>query len=493
MHRIGDGDPGEARHARGHGDTVPLCVDLDRTLVRTDTLHEVLVQAAQRPGVLFRAVLALASRGKARFKAVLCEAGGLDAAVLPYRADVLAYVRAAHAAGREVVLATGAHRSVAEPIARHLGCFSRVIATDGERNLTGAGKRDALEKAFGTSGFDYIGDGNSDRPTFAAARRVCLVDPSPKLLSDVSATGKLLRVFSTREPWHRVFPRAIRIHQWVKNVLLAVPLVAAHRVLDLSAWLSVTAAFLAFSFVASAAYLVNDLLDLKADRLHPQKRFRPVASGLFPVGRALGTAAALALAGFAIARAMLPASFTAYLALYVFLTLTYSLYLKRRLLVDVLALASLYTLRVLAGAVAIEVVVSEWLLMFSLFLFLSLAFLKRMIELQEAPGDVKVPGRGYFAGDLPVVRAIGVGSGLLSALVLALYASSPAVSVLYGSPRVLWLLCPLLIYWVARLWFLAERREVSSDPVVFALRDRISYLVALSGSLLIALATVRWS
>lgn len=469
------------------GRPVPLCVDLDETLIRTDILWESVVQLWRHPLVALRAAVALILHGKAEFKAVLAKATAIDPAALPYREEVLEFVRAQHKLGRDVVLATATHRIVAQRIADHVGVFCRVFATEGRINLSGVRKRETLESAYGARGFDYVGDGPKDLPVFSAAREAMLVDPSRALLQNASAGANVSRVFSETRSSAKTFARALRLHQWAKNILLVVPLLAAHRILDLNAWASAAVAFLGFGLVASATYLINDLLDLQSDRMHPQKRFRPMASGLLPIRAGLSLTLLAGLSGFCLSLAFLPPEFAAYLLVYTVLTLAYSFDLKRRLLVDVLSLAVLYTLRILAGGAAVGVVVSEWLLMFSLFVFISLAFLKRAIELKDSEGGARIPGRAYSVADLETVRIIGVSSGLISVLVLSLYIASPAVTQLYRSPQILWLVCPLLIYWIARIWFLAARGEVHHDPVVFALLDWHSYGV---GACVLAIAVL---
>lgn len=469
---------------------VPLCVDLDYTLIRSDILWESVVQLWRSPVALLRVLLALLSGGKAAFKTLLAETTKIDPASLPYREDVLEFVRSQHEIGRDVVLATATHRMVAQRIADHLGLFVKVFATDSGVNLSGARKRAALESAYGKHGFDYVGDNQKDLAIFSVAREALLVSPSRSLLAKASALGNVSRVFSENQSTMRIIAQALRLHQWAKNILLAVPLFTAHMVLNLEAWISVTIAFFGFSLVASATYLLNDLVDLQSDRLHAQKRFRPLASGRLPIAAGLILAIALGLLGFAVSIVFLASEFVHYLVAYAVLTLGYSFALKRQLLVDVLALAVLYTLRILAGGAAIAVVVSEWLLMFSLFVFVSLAFLKRFIELKGSDGSAQLSGRGYSPVDLETMRVVGVCSGLISALILSLYISSAAVSQLYRSPQMLWLLCPLLVYWIARIWFLAARGEVHHDPVVFAWVDGRSYGVGACGLVIILLAKI---
>jgi 4-hydroxybenzoate polyprenyltransferase len=282
---------------------------------------------------------------------------------------------------------------------------------------------------------------------------------------------------------------ALRVRQWVKNLLLFVPLLLAHAVGDPQAWLAAVLGFVAFSLCASAAYVVNDLVDREADRVHPTKRDRPFASGALPPLAGFVMAPSLLLIAFAVAWLALPALFLVALATYVIVTLAYSFALKRMAIVDVLVLAGLYALRVLAGGAATDIPVSEWLLAFSMFFFLSLALLKRYAELrliELAPG-ASLAGRAYQADDLALLRTTGPSAGFISVLVLALYVTSPEVVVLYQRPALLWLVGAFLLYWVLRIWTRAHRGEMHDDPVLFAARDRASYVVAvLTGITLLA-------
>ena len=482
--------------ASGNSAGPPLCVDLDHTLIRTDVLWESVVQLWRHPAIAVRAIAALLSRGKAAFKSTLANAVTVDVATLPYNEDVLAYARSRHLAGQKVILATASHRTIAQRVADHLGIFESVFATENDANLSGTAKRDVLVSAYGEGGYDYIGDSKKDLPIFKSARHALLASPSRRLLQQASAMGNVAHVFPAVPANAKTFARALRLHQWAKNALLAVPLLSAHLLLSPQAWVNLIIAFFGFGLVASATYLVNDLLDLQSDRQHARKRFRPLADGRLSIQSGLALCAASVIAGCAISL-LLPPAFMLYLGVYVVLTLSYSFDLKRRLLVDVIALALLYTLRILAGGAAIGVAVSEWLLMFSLFIFLSLAFLKRVIEIAGSQSDTRIAGRGYSIIDLDTARTIGITSGLLSVMVLSLYISSPAVTQLYQAPQVLWLLCPLLIYWIARIWLLVARGEVHHDPVVFALQDWRSYVVGTGGLIIMLIATygpenLRW-
>lgn len=469
-------------------DDIPLCVDLDGTLILSDVLWESVIQLYNKPVVGLHAAWAL-RRGKAAMKSTLAEMIFIDPQALPYREDLLAFLRSQHLSGRQLVLVTATHRIIAERIADHLGIFSAVMATDGLVNLGGKRKRDALVEAYGEGGFDYIGDHPKDLAVFSSARFSMLADPSSSLKEKASQVGIVDKVFEHRRSRAKAIPRMLRVHQYAKNVLLGVPLITSHLVLDANAWLNLILAFLFFSFLASATYIINDLHDLPLDRKHQKKRFRPLASGDLSIPFGLGLALILTVVSFGFSMALLPNLFVIFLGTYALLTLAYSFTLKRRMIVDALTLAILYTLRIIAGAAAIGVVLSEWLLMFSLFFFVSLALLKRAIELEGMEGDKRIPGRGYLPTDTDIIRSIGPSSGLISVLVLALYINSPAVSKLYSTPQMLWLLCPLLIYWITRIWFLANRGQVHHDPIVFALMDVRSYIVAAIASIILILAS----
>jgi len=467
---------------------IPLCVDLDGTLILSDVLWESIIQLWSHPLAGFRAAWAL-RKGKAAMKEVLAEAIPIDPAALPYREDLLSYLKEQFAAGRQIILVTATHQSIAHRVADHLGIFAGVKATEDRLNLGGKNKRDLLVAAYGEKGFDYIGDHNKDLAIFASSRLALLADPSNSLKEKTAEVAKVDKVFEHPRNWLKIILRALRVHQWAKNALLGVPLITAHMVFNLGAWINLILAFICFSLLASATYMVNDLHDLPLDRKHKKKRFRPLASGDLPIplGLALGTV--LVLISFTLTVAFLPKLFLVFLVVYTLLTLAYSFDLKRRLIVDALTLAILYTLRIIAGAAAIDVSLTEWLLMFSLFLFVSLALLKRYIEL-DSLNEGKIPGRGYMPSDIEVILSIGPTSGLMSVLVLALYINSPAVSTLYKTPQALWLVCPFLIYWITRIWFLAKRGWVDHDPIVFALMDIRSYIVAGFVSIILLLASI---
>ncbi|WP_099092055.1 UbiA family prenyltransferase [Paludisphaera borealis] len=465
--------------------SLPLCVDLDGTLIATDLLWEstfTLIRTRPMEAALMPIWLL---KGRANLKARIGERVGVDARLLPYRAEVVDYLRGERARGRWLVLATAADRRLAEAVAEHLDVFDEVVASDDGRNLKGREKLAALQARFGAGGFDYLGDSRADLPIWEAANKALIVRTDRSIERRAAAVCSPSLIFDGAGGGPKALVKALRPHQWAKNVLVFVALIAAHQVFHLGPLLKCGMAFLAFSFTASAVYILNDLLDLESDRRHPRKRRRPFASGAASIPAGVGLIVALLGAATA-AAAFLPPSFIGLLILYLALTTAYSVYLKRKLMVDVLCLAGLYTLRILAGGAAASIVISPWLMAFSMFFFLSLAFAKRYTELTAAEGSLeKIPGRGYWPMDLELIRSVGPTSGYLCVLVFCLYLNSPDVRTHYGRPEVLWLSCPLLLYWISRIWFLAYREQLDDDPVAFALRDRISYLIG--GAMMVVL------
>jgi 4-hydroxybenzoate polyprenyltransferase len=452
----------------------PLCVDLDGTLITTDTLWEsMLLLCRQRPWLMLVAPFWLFS-GRSGFKQRVGAQIQLDPATLPYRAELIHALRASRERGRKIVLATAADRSVAEAIAGHLALFDAVHASDGQRNLKAADKRDLLRSEYST-GFDYIGDSSADRTVFEAATRGYLVGASSGAARAASGLGSV-SLLSRRPNVARALVKELRLHQWAKNALVLLPILLSPEQGNTVTVTQGVLATLTFCLCASAGYVFNDLIDIEADRAHATKFARPFASGALPVILGPPLFGLLLAASFGIAATLLPLGFLAMLALYFVGTLSYSLYWKRLMLLDVLVLAGLYTHRILSGGVATGIRVSAWLLGFSMFFFTSLAFAKRYVELKAMKDDSLVKNRGYFRTDLEVVTAMGTSSGYIAALVFVLYVDSAAVRATYREPRLLWLVLPVLLYWLGRIWLLAGRGRMQEDPVKFALKDKKSLL-----------------
>lgn len=456
-------------------DLLPLVIDLDGTLIRTDLLHESVLKLLRKRPYMLLALPVWLARGKAHLKRRIAEQVDVDVKGLPYDTDVIALIESARAAGRRTVLCTASDAAYANAVAAHLGLFDEVIASDGVTNVSAHRKAERLVQRFGESGFDYAGNAPDDLHVWRHARHAIVVDAPDAVLQEARRSARVERVLPRPRPSLANWLHALRLHQWLKNLLVLLPLAGSFQFGD---WLLVQQAllaFVAFGLCASSVYVVNDLMDLESDRMHPRKRLRPFASGqLSPVQGLLAAATLLLLSG-AIAWAGRPA-FPAWLGMYFATTLAYTFFLKQRVLIDCIALGGLYTLRIVAGSAAVGLAPSFWLLAFSLFLFLSLAFVKRYSELAmlAKAGRSDAQGRGYLATDLPLVQSMGIASGFTSVLVLALYINGDTVLKLYTHPEMLWLTIPVHLYWVSRMWMQAQRGHMHDDPIVFAVRDRYS-------------------
>jgi len=458
----------------------PLCVDLDGTLVKSDTLVDSLLVLARTHPALVLTLPGRVLRGKAAFKAFVTESVSLDVAHLPYNRPLLNYLQQERARGRAIFLATGADVRLANSVAAHLGIFTGVLGSDGATNLTGAKKLDRLRAFLGPGVFDYIGNDTPDLPLLAQANEAMVTNPTFGLRMGLRAHGiQTAREFQERRHPFQSLVKAVRVHQWAKNLLIFVPLFCSHA-LTAGKLLTALAAFCCFSLTASAAYIVNDLLDIEADRRHPRKSQRPFASGDLSAFSGLGVVAVFLLMAFAGAW-QLHSAFFGWLLFYLAATLSYSWYLKRIALVDVLALSGLYILRLLAGAAATHTPISHWLAGFSMFLFLSLAMVKRFAELENLRASSSTPknGRGYMLADLAQLRSFGTASSFAAVVVFAIYISGPDV-VKLQQPGRLWLMMPLMILWLCRVWLLASRGELDEDPVAFALTDRMSQFIGVA-------------
>jgi 4-hydroxybenzoate polyprenyltransferase len=471
----------------------PLVVDLDGTLVHTDTLHESALQMLRDTPASTLKVPIWLTKGKAQMKRRISAVAQINPETLPYNVPFVDWLREQRAVGRRLILCTATDRSIAEGIAKHLDLFDEVIATDGAINLAGANKADALEARFGTGGFDYAGNSSADLAVWARAREAIVVNAPAALLATARARFTVGKVFDAPARGFSVWRRALRLHQWLKNLLLLMPLLAAHRLGDGHAWAVLGLAFLAFSLCASSVYLANDLLDLESDRLHPRKRNRPFASGTLPAWIGVVLAPVLLVVSMLLA-SQVGRSFQAWLAFYFVLTCVYSWVLKRLILIDCLTLAMLYTLRVLAGGAAVGLQLSFWLLAFSVFLFLSLAFVKRFaeLELQRESGRTKLHGRGYHTDDASLIQTMGITAGQASVLVLALYLNSDAVTKLYKSPEVIWGAVPVMLFWIHWMWMQAHRGNMHDDPLVFAVKDRTSLVAGAAVALFLAAGALAW-
>ena len=448
----------------------PLVVDLDGTLTPVDTLYESIIRAVRnKPLNLLRIPIWL-MEGRASFKARIAGENTFSAENLPLREPLVAYLREQKSNGRRLVLATAAHRSIAESVARSVDLFDMVLASDETNNLKGATKLETIQDRVGPH-FVYAGDSAADLKIWEHAEAAILIGrpPGTRFLQHMAP---IEREFPATRAGVAVWLKALRLHQWLKNLLIFVPLLTAFAFFDSRSILAAAVAFIAFSCAASATYLMNDLLDLDSDRQHPRKRNRPLASGHITIIQVLGMTGALLVCSLLLAT-VVSSTFLILLVAYITLTSAYSWLFKHYVLMDVLMLAALYTLRILAGSVAIGVVTSSWLLAFSIFMFFGLALVKRCSELVALTQSArnKTSGRDYRVNDLEVLWPMGIGASLCSVVVFGLFINTDEMQSRYESPQLMWLVGLCLLYWLGRIWIKTARGEMHDDPLVFALQD----------------------
>ncbi len=452
-----------------------LVCDLDSTLVRTDTLYESFWAAVTAHWTAPFGAIAALTRGRAALKAHLAGKTVLKVASLPYNQAVLDELRAWRAKGGRTALVSAADQSIVDAVATHIDLFDEAHGSDGNQNLKGRDKARFLNDRYGARQYIYFGDSRSDLAVWREAAEGVGVNLKPALRAKADAQAKM-RHIGQSAPIIKPMIRALRPHQWAKNVLVLLPMIAGHA-LTTGALVQSIWAFVAFSLVASSVYVLNDLLDLAADRAHPRKRDRPFASGDLPLVHGTWMAPALLFTGVAISVALGPA-FLGVMALYYLTTTLYSLWLKRRPVIDICTLAALYALRVMAGSAATGIELSVWLLAFSTFFFFALAAVKRQAELVDASASGReLSGRGYQLDDLPLITMMALASGNVSVMVMALYVNSPEVTELYSRPEMLWGICAVLLYWLSRMVFITHRGRMHDDPVVFAAKDRLSHVM----------------
>jgi len=453
----------------------PLVVDLDGSLTYTDTLHESTLKLLGKNSLnIFKIPLWL-SQGKATLKNKIAQNVEIKPESLPYNQGLLNYLKKEKELGRKLILCTAADSSIANKVAKHIGIFDEVMASDGVINLSSDQKAKALEARFGLKGFDYVGNSNDDLAVWQRANKAIIVNASSSVIKKAEKICDIEKELPPPKQDVSTWIRVFRLHQWVKNILLFMPMIAAHQFLNIEMWLPLIIAFFAFSLCASSVYIINDLFDLEDDRQHPRKRQRPFASGRIPILIGVVLAPLLLASGFTLAW-FVEGSFLLWLTFYFLLTCAYTWHFKRIVLLDCMALAMLYTLRVVSGAAAADMPLSFWLLAFSVFLFLSLAFIKRYaeLEIQLLIGEQKVKGRGYYTTDAAIIQTFGITAGYAATLVLALYLNSSAVIALYTFPEAIWGAIPIMVFWISWMWLRAHRGEMHDDPIIFALKDKTS-------------------
>lgn len=454
----------------------PLVVDLDGTLIKSDLFIEAMIRYVGANPLRIFALVGWLLKGRAYAKARLAEVSPCDPETLPYDVRVVTWLREEKAKGRVVALATASHRSQAELVATHLGVFDHVHATDGAINLKSSAKGARLSEVY-PHGFVYAGNEVSDYPVWRSARGAVVVNASPGILAKARRSTPIEREFPREIETLRSLIKAMRPQQWMKNVLVFLPLLVGQAWFDPQRWLDATLTFVALSLAASSLYLVNDIADIDADRRHVRKRNRPFASGALSPAVGLAFSVLLLVSGLSVAYA---AHVTILVALYATISAFYTFVLKRRALLDVFTLAGLYTLRVLIGGVAAAVYASGWLLAFCCFFFLSLALVKRVAETDAAQvrgGGEVIARRGYLSTDGQILKSMGVAAAFVSTLILALYLQDPSRAAQYRSPECLWVLPAVILFWLCRVWIKTERGEMHDDPIVFAFRDSASYVL----------------
>lgn len=467
-------DNGAARPANA---ALPLCVDLDGTLILGDSLHDALAVGLHDVPGLAKAAFEL-RKGKAAFKRAVYEIAELDPVHLPYNQEFLTWLREERAKGRELHLVTAADARIANAVAAHLGLFDDVICSDGVRNIRGSTKAATLVERFGQGGFCYAGNDHTDHAVWEVAGGAVIVNASSSVAEKARRGGNVEAEFAGVRASVKSLIKAVRPHQWAKNVLIFLPIIASTEFLDYQGWLNAIFLFAAFCFAASSIYVVNDLSDLNADRRHPRKRLRPFASGAVPVKAAVLLSGGLLAAALAIAA---PIGAIPLVLIYAAVSGTYSLALKEKALVDVFVLAALYSIRIVAGGIVSGHLVTEWLIGFSVFLFLSLALAKRVAELlgTRARAGGQLSRRAYTDADVPILQTMGVASAFVAALVLALYLQSQAAHNLYQEPVYLLAVAVATLLWLSRVWLMTARGEMDDDPVVWAVKDRASQLLGI--------------
>ncbi|VAW65920.1 Integral membrane protein [hydrothermal vent metagenome] len=468
-----------------------LFVDLDGTLINSDVLFESFFSLLKLNFLYIFLVPYWILKGKSYLKSKIASKTNIDVRLLPYNNDLLDYLKNEHKNGRELILATASNKKFSEAIAKHLNIFSSVISSDENNNLSGNKKLDAIKNMLtDNETFSYAGNENIDLKIFKYAESAIVVNADNSLLRKAEKLTEIEKNIPKKFSTLNSVIKAMRLHQWVKNVLIFVPLFAAQLWYQLDSILLTTLAFVMFGLTASSVYLLNDMLDLESDRRHPRKRNRPFASGKLSLATGVFLVILIPFITLPISY-FISIEFFIILVLYLILTLAYSFVLKSYVLIDAIMLAALYTIRVIAGAGVIQVMPSFWLLAFSMFIFISLALVKRCSELYtlKEMNRLSTEGRDYEVSDIPVLQSMGLASGFTSVLVIALFINSPEVIVRYSHPQLLWLMCPALLYWISRVWLKTQRGEMHDDPIVFSIKDRGSQFVAFA-MLIIVLAAI---
>lgn len=458
---------------------IPLVVDLDDTLILTDSLHENIISLVKEKPAIFPRLPFLLKEGKAKFKEYVYKNSSFSVETLPYRMELVNYLRAERDKGREIILATAAYEGIATDVANYLGCFDKVLATNKNNNLRGDNKLRAIQSEVGDD-FVYAGDHNIDLSIWSYAKGAIICGSNTDELSkQVSKLGiPIEALFINEKPTLKIWLKAIRIHQWIKNILIFIPLLMAFQFYEIKQIFQVLIAFFAFSLGASATYILNDLWDLNSDRQHKRKCKRPFAASIISIPSALKASMLLLGSGMLLSLYVSTYFFLIFL-LYLIITTVYSLKFKKEVLVDIIILSLLYTIRIIAGGIVSNIFPSYWLITFSILIFLSLATIKRCGELVSMSKEQKssIVGRGYTKGDLDILWPLGVSSYIGAVIVFGLYINEPSTTILYAYPSLLWLVQLILFYMIGNLWIKTKHGLMHDDPIVFLIKDQKSLLL----------------
>ena len=470
-----------------------MVVDLDQSLLKIDLFKEILARSLiNNPRVFFKTIL-LAIYNKAKAKTFIAKNTKIKWETLPYNNRVINIITNYRAKGYHILLATGAPKVYAQPIAEHLGLFDDIIATDENKNNVGVEKLEAIKNIIGDD-FIYLADAKKDLPIWLHCKKAILVGKKNGVLKKklINNDVKMMDEIYMQKSFITIIAKQLRIHQWVKNILVFVPALAGHLLFENGIFIATLTAFCSFCLIASSFYIINDIHDINSDRIHPKNKARPIASGKISVSLALFISLIILIIG-AILALRLGLLFSITILTYCILNIIYTYYVKQIIILDLIILMMFYIIRLLAGYVVIQSPLSIWLLSFSVFLFFSLGLLKRYVEiiLLRENNVESVIGRGYSIDDNNILMSIGVCSGLVASLVLLLYIGSDNIAVLYNRPIILIFLVPIYMYWVSWTWFMAIRKKIKLDPVTFTIKNKSTYFLLLCCLIIIVLAGIK--
>ncbi len=453
---------------------IPLCVDLDGTLIKSDMMFESMAILIKSNPIYLLMIPIWFIKGKLYLKEQLFNRVQIDIDTMPLNDEIVNFLINEKKSGRTILLVTASLQYYADKYKEKFNFLDEAIGSKDGINLSAKYKAEYLKGRFGDKNYDYIGDSHKDLVVWSFAQNALIVSDNTILINKAKEITNIAETWGrTNTPKYKIIFKQLRIYQWVKNLLIFLPALLAHS-LEFNIYFQLLLSFLSFSFVASSIYIFNDLMDLNSDRKHKIKKNRPLAAGNFRISDAFVYTILLMTIGIMIG-VFINISFIIVLLIYLITTYLYSIYLKRIYIVDIITLALLYTMRIIAGSATSGFIISEWLAAFALFFFFSMGALKRFTELKNSKNE-KLSGRAYIADDMNIVQIMGICSSMISVLVMVLYINSNTISQLYSNPKILYLIIPILLHWNMRVWVLADRSMMNEDPIVFSIKDKYSYL-----------------